>query len=119
MRILVVDDDVDMLSVIQGALSDEGLTVQTATDGPRALDLIAHGGPPDLLILDVTLPTRDSTNVAERMRELRGESAPVLVITADGRAAEKARRLRAYSYLRKPFELGNLIATVRQGLVQD
>lgn len=114
-RVLVVDDDPNMLRVIGAALSDEGLAVQTAPDGQTALDLMQQVAP-DLLVLDVTLPSMDSTSVAERMRELRGESAPVLVITADGRAAEKARTLRAYSYLRKPFDLNNLISTVLTGL---
>ncbi|MBV9132256.1 MAG: response regulator [Chloroflexi bacterium] len=114
-RVLVVDDDPDMLLVIEAALSDEGLQVQTAADGPSAIDLMQLR-PPDLLILDVTLPSMDSSSVAERMRELRGDAAPVLVITADGRAAEKARTLRAYGYLRKPFELTNLITSVLTGL---
>jgi len=115
--VLVVDDDLNMLSAIEGALTDEGLVVQTAANGPRAVDLIERTQP-DLLILDVTLPTRDSAVVARRMRDVRGANAPVLVITADGRAAEKARLLHAYSYLRKPFELSKLIATVMDGLVQ-
>ena len=114
-RVLVVDDDPDMLLVIEAALSDEGLQVQTAADGPSAIDLMQLR-PPDLLILDVTLPSMDSSSVAERMRELRDDAAPVLVITADGRAAEKARTLRAYGYLRKPFELTNLITSVLTGL---
>ena len=114
-RVLVVDDDPDMLLVIEAALSDEGLQVQTAADGPSAIDLMQLR-PPDLLILDVTLPSMDSSSVAERMRELCGDAAPVLVITADGRAAEKARTLRAYGYLRKPFELTNLITSVLTGL---
>jgi DNA-binding response OmpR family regulator len=116
-RVLVVDDDLNMLSAIEGALSDEGLVVQTAPNGPRALDLIEQMQP-DLLILDVALPSQDSAVVARRMRDLRGANAPVLVITADGRAAEKARTLQAYSYLRKPFDLGKLISTVMDGLVQ-
>jgi two-component system OmpR family response regulator len=115
--VLVVDDDLNILSAIAGALADEGLIVQTAPNGPRALDLIEEMQP-DLLILDVTLPSQDSAMVARRMRDVRGANAPVLVITADGRAAEKARTLQAYSYLRKPFDLGRLIATVMDGLAQ-
>jgi two-component system, OmpR family, response regulator len=114
-RVLVVDDDPNMLLVIAAALTDEGLHVQTAADGPSAMEVMQRIAP-DLLILDVTLPSMDSGTIAERMRELRGEGASVLVITADGRAAEKARNLRAYSYLRKPFELTNLIAKVLSGL---
>jgi two-component system, OmpR family, response regulator len=114
-RVLVVDDDPNILRVIAGALSDEGLVVDTAPDGERALVLLERDVP-DLLILDVTLPTMDSSIVADRLRELCGDGAPVLVITADGRAVEKARHLRAYGYLRKPFELSSLITSVSRVL---
>jgi DNA-binding response OmpR family regulator len=117
-HILVVDDDINILAAIAGALTDEGHVVHTASDGPRAISLI-EARPPDLLILDVTLPSMDSASVAAYMRELRGDAAPVLVITADGRAAEKARTLRAYAYLRKPFDLARLIATVERGLQRN
>jgi two-component system, OmpR family, response regulator len=110
-RVLVVDDDPNILRVIAGLLSDEGLVVDTAPDGERALVLLERNAP-DLLILDVTLPAMDSSVIADRLRELRGETAPVLVITADGRAVEKARHLRAYGYLRKPFDLSNLLTSV-------
>jgi CheY-like chemotaxis protein len=115
-RVLVVDDDVNMLRVIEGALTDEGLEVQIAPDGERAVALLESQQLPDLLILDVTLPVLDSGRVAARLRERGGEATPVLVITGDGRAQEKARRLGAYSYLRKPFDLGRLVSTVWHGL---
>jgi DNA-binding response OmpR family regulator len=114
-HVLVVDDDLNILAAIAGALMDEGHRVTTAADGARAVRLMEEGVP-DLLILDVTLPSMDSASVATRMRDLRGALAPVLVITADGRAAEKARTLQAYGYLRKPFDLGQLIDLVERGL---
>ena len=114
-RVFVVDDDVDILSFIRGALEDEGLTVMTARDGGQAVDAAAHFNP-DMMIIDVTLPVLSGHGVSARMRELRGDAFPVLVITADGRAAEKARQLRAYAYLRKPFELDELMHQVRRGL---
>jgi DNA-binding response OmpR family regulator len=114
-RILVVDDDTDVLSFLRGALEDEGLTVMTATDGAQAVAHAEHFGP-DLLVLDATLPVLSSQGVAKQMRELRGRAFPVLVITADGQAAEKARRLGAYAYLRKPFELNHFVELVWRGL---
>ena len=110
-RVLVVDDDPNILRVIEGVLTDEGLVVDTAPDGEHALVLLERNTP-DLLILDVTLPAMDSGAVADRWREVCGQTAPVLVITADGRAVEKARRLRAYGYLRKPFDLSSLLTSV-------
>ena len=117
-RVLVVDDDPDMLHIIRGVLQDEGFSVATAGDGGLALS-VARREPPDLAVLDYTLPMLDSRQLAARLRELRGAALPVLVITADGQAADKARRLGAYAYLRKPFELGELLAAVRRGFGAD
>jgi DNA-binding response OmpR family regulator len=114
-RVLVVDDDAHILSFIRGALEDEGLTVITATDGGQAVAL-AERFEPDLVIVDVILPVLSGHGVTTRLRELRGDGLPVLVITGDGQAVDKARQLRAYGYLRKPFELDDLIDQVRRGL---
>jgi DNA-binding response OmpR family regulator len=114
-RVLVVDDDGDILEFIRGVLEDEGLTVQTASDGAQAVELSEEFGP-DLMILDATLPVLSSHRVATLVRDVRGREFPVLVITADGQAVAKARRLGAYAYLRKPFDLNHLVDAVWDGL---
>jgi two-component system, OmpR family, response regulator len=114
-RVLVVDDDAGILDFIRGVLEDEGHTVMTVADGGEAV-AVAQQFVPDLMIVDVTLPVVSGHRVAAHLRELRGESFPVLVITADGQAVEKARQLRAYAYLRKPYELDALLDSVREGL---
>jgi len=53
------------------------------------------------------------------LRNAHGKDVPILVITADGRAAEKARRVGAFDYLHKPFEFDDLIAAVTRGLEGD
>jgi CheY-like chemotaxis protein len=113
--VLVVDDDPDLLRVMKGVLEDEGLTVTTAVDGGQALSIIDRQ-PPDLIVLDVTLPVVGGQQVAARVHATRGESFPILAITADGRAAVKARLMGAYTYLRKPFELADLVSAVWRGL---
>ena len=113
--VLVVDDDPDMLRVIRGVLEDEGLAVTTAADGARALALAAERAP-DLAVLDVGLPVLNGHQVAAGLRDLFGGAFPVIAITADGHAAEKARHMRAYVGLRKPFELNDLVAEVWRGL---
>jgi CheY-like chemotaxis protein len=113
--VLVVDDDRDMLEVIRGVLEDHGLTVDTATNGLQALALVERRAP-DLVVLDVTLPVGSSRRVADRVHQLPGAAVPVLVITADGHAPDKASRLGAYAYLRKPFELVDLLGVVWEGL---
>ena len=113
--ILVIDDDPQMRRVIRAALEDEGLTVETAADGPQAL---ARGArrTPTLVVLDMSLPGIAGADVASRLRTAHGEALPILVITADGRPAEKARQVGAYAYLTKPFDLDALLAAVQRGL---
>jgi DNA-binding response OmpR family regulator len=110
-----VDDDPDIVEVIRGVLEDQGLTVDTASDGREALAL-AQRQMPDLVVLDVTLPVLSSSHVAGYMRALNSGAVPLLVITADGHAREKATQLGAYTYLRKPFELTDLLDAVWRGL---
>jgi CheY-like chemotaxis protein len=113
-NILVVDDDADIRRVVGEVLSDEGLRVDTAADGREALQR-AEAARPSLVILDITLPILDGYQVADRLRHQYGE-VPILAVTADGRAADKARRVGAFAYLRKPFELAELVALVKRGL---
>jgi DNA-binding response OmpR family regulator len=116
-RVLVVDDDADILNFIRGVLEDEGLAVIAVPDGGQAVAVAAEFEP-DMLIVDVTLPVLSGHRVTTRLRELRGTTFPVLVITADGQAADKARQLGAYAYLKKPFDLDDLLESVRVGLAQ-
>jgi CheY-like chemotaxis protein len=113
--ILVVDDDPQMRQLIQSALEDEGLPVATAVDGRQALRRAAQARPA-LVVLDISIPRVASSEVATQLRATYGQGLPILVVTADGYAADKARQVGAYAYLKKPFELDALIAAVEQGL---
>jgi two-component system OmpR family response regulator len=112
--ILVVDDDPGIRQTIRWALEDEGFTVATAADGQEALAQ-AERHRPALVILDMTLPVLDGHAVAAGLRA-GGAAVPILMITADGSAVAKARRIGAYTYLKKPFEIEALLAAVRRGL---
>ena len=114
--VLIVDDDADIRSAIGECLTDEGVTVGIAADGREALQQAAEQKP-SLVVLDMTLPIVDGFEVADRIRQQYG-MVPILAITADGRAAAKARRVGAFAYLRKPFELDELVALVRRGLAE-
>jgi DNA-binding response OmpR family regulator len=113
--VLVVDDDSRVRLAIQWALEDAGLRVLTAEDGARAIEQ-AVAAAPAVIVLDMTLPVLDGYEVAESVRATHGESVPILVITADGHAAEKADRVGAYAYVRKPFDVGELVDAVRRGI---
>ena len=113
--VLVVDDDPGVRQMIRWALEDEGLAVETAQDGQEALDRAA-GRVPAVVILDITLPVLDGYGVAAGLRAAHGGALPILAITANGNAAAKARRIGAYAYLRKPFDVDELLGAVQRGL---
>jgi two-component system OmpR family response regulator len=108
--ILVVDDEPGISRFITGALEDEGFEVATAADGQRAVELAA-GRRPDMVVLDMMLPRLTGVEVAAEIRRLHGE-VPILLITADGHAQQKAERVGAFDFLSKPFDLDRLLSKV-------
>lgn len=115
MRILVVDDDVEVRDLLRRALSYEGYTVEVAENGKEALQK-ALISPPDLVILDIMMPGLDGLEVARRLRA--GSDVPILFLTAKGATADKVAGLDAGAddYLVKPFALDELLARVRAHL---
>lgn len=113
--LLVVEDDPRMRQTIRWALEDEGLVVDSAADGRQAIDC-AMRRRPALVVLDVGVPIFNGYEVAAALRREYGEGLPILTVTADGRAAEKARQVGAFAHLSKPFEVADLVAAVRRGL---
>jgi DNA-binding response OmpR family regulator len=113
--VLVVDDDAQVRQAIQWALEDESLAVIAAPDGREAVRL-AGERVPDLVVLDLTLPELNGFEVARSLRSDRTQPLPILVITADGQAPSKAKRVGAYAFLRKPFRIEDLLDAVRVGL---
>jgi two-component system response regulator MprA len=113
--ILVVDDDPGTRLTIRWALEEAGFAVATAVDGIHALECAASVQP-ILVVLDLRLPGADGATVASRLRAAHRASLPIMLITADDRAEQKARQVGAYAYLSKPFEVDDLVATVRRGL---
>lgn len=110
--VLVVDDNAQVRKMLRWALEEEGLAVQTAADGRAAIESIARQRPA-LVLLDIGLPLVDGDGVARAIRLHHGMTIPIVAITADGRAAEKARRMGAVAYFHKPFDLDQLMAAVR------
>src|SRR4030065_2721664 len=102
MRILVVDDDPEIVSFVRRGLSDEVYTVDTAADGREALAK-ARDVAPDLVVLDIMMPGTDGFEVARRLRE--GSDIPIIMLTAKGTVADKVTGLDsgADDYLGKPL----------------
>jgi DNA-binding response OmpR family regulator len=113
--VLVIEDDPDMCQVIRTILEEEGYEVQTASSGWQALEQ-KEGPKPALVILDMTLPDLDGEQVSEGLRTLHGEGIPMLVVTGHTWAAERAVRAGAVDYVRKPFELEELVEAVRRAI---
>ncbi|HCI80929.1 MAG TPA: response regulator [Ktedonobacter sp.] len=113
--VLIVEDDTDLRQTIQWTLEDEGLIVETAADGQEALNRAARRKP-TLVVLDMGLPIIDGNGVAAGLQASYGNSVSILTMTADGRAAEKAKRIGAIGYISKPFDLDALITAVKQAL---
>jgi two-component system KDP operon response regulator KdpE len=114
-RILVVDDEPQIVRALQLKLGSEGYEVDTAGTAAEAL-AAAAARPPAAIILDVVLPDGRGTDVC---REIRGwSSASILVLSAVGDEAEKIAALDAGAddYVTKPFSVDELLARLRAGL---
>lgn len=114
-RILVVDDDPDILQFVRLNLELDGFAVDLAGGGREALEKAA-ASPPDLMLLDVMMPEIDGLTVLRRLRSDPGTSnIPVIVLTARSLAEDRVKGLDlgADDYITKPFDLEELIARVR------
>jgi len=112
-RILVVEDEARVASLVSRGLRQEGYQVEVAPDGETALDK-ALSDPPDLVILDVMLPDIDGLQVCRQLRSA-GASGPVLMLTAKDAIPDRVAGLDAGAddYLVKPFAFDELSARVR------
>jgi len=110
-RVLVIEDDRDIALGISTVLAKNGFDAACQADGRQALRAF-HDARPDLVVLDIGLPTLDGWKVLERIRDL--SDVPVLILTAHGLEAEKVRGLDggADDYLTKPFGNRELVARV-------
>src|SRR5579875_2371660 len=111
-RLLVIDDDPQLLTALRRALAYEGYEVLTAESGEAGLRL-ARERPPDLVVLDVLLPGLDGLEVCRRLRA--GGDVPILMLTARDEVSDRVAGLDAGAddYLVKPFALDELLARVR------
>lgn len=112
LKILIVEDDKDIRSLLRDSLSLEGYTVQTAVSIQEAQSIIQHRLP-DVLLLDLGLPDGDGEELVRSLR--RTHNIPIIIISARHQEAQKIRLLDAGAddYLTKPFSLPELLARIR------
>ena len=115
-RILVIDDETNIVNSLKEILSDEGYDVLITEDGLNALDII-QSDPPDLLLLDVWLPGMDGIEVLKTVKTYHPE-IEVLVMSGHGTidTAVKATKLGAFDFIEKPFSMDSLTQSVKSAL---
>ena len=115
-RVLLIEDEPNIIEAIRFILSRDGWRVDTHSDGETALATVRTKSP-DLVILDVMLPNRSGYDI---LNDLRAEEAtqdlPVLMLTARGQKKDRelAEKLGVNRFMTKPFSNGEILATVRE-----
>ena len=114
-RILVVDDDPDILDAFQLTLEDAGYVVTTSEKGEYAENLLdaTNGALPDLIILDVLLSDKDGRIICQKLkRQADTRHIPIIMVSAYPNAKQSVANVGADDFLAKPFEIDALLETV-------
>ena len=117
-RILIVDDDEDLVRILGVNLMSEGFYVSTAFDGMSAV-MRAHKDLPDLIILDIKMPAGDGFSVVEKLRlSAKTFSIPIIFLSALTKEdmEDKALAAGALRYFSKPFDMDVLVTCIKDNL---
>jgi len=119
MRLLLVEDEIDIQSFLRRSLEEAGYEVEAASDGKTA-ERLAIENPFDILIVDLGLPDQDGITLILKLRQL-GVRAPVLILSARRSVDDRVRGLEqgGDDYLTKPFALAELLARLRNLLKRN
>ena len=116
-KILVVDDEPDIRTLVKEILEDEGFSVETAADAAEARE-IRLSFSPDLVLLDIWMPGTDGIALLKEWKEKDSIRIPVIMISGHGtvETAVEATRIGAYDFIEKPISLAKLVLTVKHTL---
>jgi DNA-binding response OmpR family regulator len=119
-RILLVDDDAEIIDAMEYALAAKGYEILVARDGNQGLAM-AEREDPDLVVLDMMMPKRSGFLVLEKLRRTRETPLRVIMITANEGTRHKAyaEMLGVDEYIRKPFAMDRLVESVGKLLAGD
>jgi len=114
-RILLVDDDHEIIESMRAVLESRGYQILVARDGNQGL-VLAEGQEPDLVVLDMMMPKRSGFLVLEKLRRSRPNPMRVIMITANEGSRHKAyaEMLGVDDYIRKPFPMDRLLDSVQR-----
>lgn len=118
-KILIVEDDVDIVRGLDIRLKASGYDVVSAADGASAIR-VAQKENPDLVILDLGLPGEDGYSFIERLNSLNPQT-PIIILTGRDASADKQRSLKAgaKAFLQKPMDNEELLATIQKVLEES
>ena len=113
-NLLVIDDEVEIRETVTDLLEQSGYNVVGLANGQQALAYLRHAkSPPCLILLDLMMPVMSGEAFRKAQLCNPGLAAiPVILVSADPEVAAKARKLQVANFLKKPFEVEDLIATV-------
>jgi DNA-binding response OmpR family regulator len=114
-KILIVDDEPNILISLEYLMQREGFDVRVARDGLQAIEAI-ESDPPDLVLLDIMMPGKTGLEVCQQVRAVeRLRHVVIVMLTAKGRETDVAKGLAlgANAYVTKPFSTRDLVAQVR------
>lgn len=115
-RLLIVDDDPDILEFLQIILVEEGYEIVTSTKG-EYLEQLHNGGLPHLILLDILLSGRDGREIVKHLKsQQETQHIPIVMFSAHPSAEETARQAGADDFLAKPFNIDALLAKIAQHL---
>jgi len=115
-KILIIEDDKDIVFVLKTMIELDGYTAATAENGQVALDLIKNEGPFQLIFLDMQMPVMNGWVFAENFHTLYGYAVPIVVMTAAADSKQRAKEVNANDCLAKPFEITDFQAMVKKYL---
>jgi CheY-like chemotaxis protein len=119
--VLVIEDDTEIREALSDILSSEGYTVHTANNGQEGLDYLkTQRQKPGIIILDLMMPIMDGWHFRNhQLQDPDLAKIPVVIITADGNASQKAKAMNATAGLKKPIDLDEFLETIQKSIISS
>ena len=113
-KILIIEDNSDILLSIKTFLELEGYRTQIAENGFNAMEMLSANEMPDLILLDMKMPKMNGWQFAIEFLNKHNHNSPIVVMTAAADAEQRAKDICAIGWIGKPFELKDLLAIIKK-----